>query len=293
MHKKSIAKTSYRNLLKLSTRVIGVKNTKELDAKVRFKRNLNLDNPVTLADKVSWLELNTDQTIPSQLTDKYAVRDFVRERGLEDILVPLCGGPWESADEVDFDALPESFVLKATHGCEMNLIVTDKSQLDIDEARKTMAQWLKEDYPRACIEPHYQNIQPRLYAEELLHDEQGIKDYKIHCINGEPAFILCCSDREYGLRLSLFDLDWNPLTEHLQRMPIASPLPSRPPLLKEMIEISKTLSAGFPFVRVDLYNVGSSIYFGEMTFSPAAGVFEYYDDEFNVEWGKRLDISKC
>lgn len=291
-HQDGLTKTLYRRMLNASAKVLGVRHTKQLDARIRFGRKLNLRNPVTLADKVSWLELNTDQSVPARLTDKYGVRAFVSQRGLEDILVPLCGGPWSNAEEIDFEALPQSFVIKATHGCGMNLLVEDKASLDIPAARKKLDQWLHEDYPRACIEPHYRQVPRRLYAEMMLEAAEDIIDYKFHCFDGEPQFILVCSERTDGLKLSLFDTEWNPLTEYLQNTPIPNPLPAVPNQLTQMLDVARKLAHDFPFVRVDLYAIKNKIYFGEMTFSPAAGVFDYYNDEFIEKWGRKLVIQE-
>ncbi len=291
-HKDGFAKNAYRKALNASAKILGVRCAKQLDAKIRFGRKLNLRNPITLADKVSWLELNTDQSLPSQLTDKYAVRTFVEQRGFEDIIVPLCGGPWINAEEIDFETLPQSFVIKATHGCGMNLVVEDKEVLDIPTARKKLNKWLHEDYPRACIEPHYQKIPRRLYAEEMLDSAESIIDYKFHCFDGEPQFVLVCSERTEGLKLSLFDPNWKPLMQYLQNTPIPDSLPAAPDMLKQMLEVARGLAQGFPFVRVDLYAIRNKVYFGEMTFSPAAGVFDYYTDEFIKEWGTKLDLGE-
>lgn len=290
MGKKDIAKKAYRSFLNASTRVFGVPFTKKMDSRLRFQRKLSLDNPQTLADKVAWMELHTDQTVPARLTDKYEVRSFVRERGLENLLIPCCGGPWTDVREIDFNSLPESFVIKATHGCGMNLLVDDKASLNLDEARRTLNRWLHEDYPRSCIEPHYQLIEHRLYAEDMLHDAAGIVDYKFYCFYGEPKFILRVADRDTEEHLNLFDYHWKSLSEHIQNKPVISPTPEPPSQLAEMLNVSRRLSQGFDFVRVDLYDIHGSIFFGEMTFSPSASVFPNFDDEFVAQWGKELHL---
>lgn len=291
MHSNGLAKTTYRTILQASAQVFGVPFTKQWDARLRFGRKLDLKHPTTLADKVSWIELHTDQTLESKLTDKYAVRAYIAEQGLEDILVPQVGGPWTNANQIDFDSLPCSFVIKATHGCGMNLIVEDKKQLDIPATRKLLNRWLHEDYPRACLETHYQSIPHRLYAEGKLNEagSSSLTDYKIHCINGEPAFILRCADRtDHGVRLDLFDVNWNSLSSHLRHTHIFSDTPPCPPQLEQMLKISAQLAKRFPMVRVDLYEVNNHIYFSELTFTPAAGIFDHFDDSFIREWGSKL-----
>ncbi len=285
------AKNTYRTFLNGYAKFAGSERAKMFDAKVRFGRRLNLKDPTTLADKVSWMELYGNQLLMAQLTDKCEVRSFIAERGLADTLVPIVGGPWFDASQIEFSALPGKFALKATHGCEMNLICKDKVKLDIRAARATAAKWLREDYSRACVEPHYRLIPHRVYAEAFVGGMGDTIDYKFHCINGKPEFVLTCSGRwtSRGLRLNLYDLDWGPI-DGLTGPLINDYEISRPTLLTEMIDIATRLADGFDFVRVDLYEYENRVYFGEMTFSPASGVFEYFTDEFVERWGNKLEV---
>lgn len=291
MAKAGIAKSGYRLLLNGVASVTGPKVAKRLDARFRFGRKLDLKNPKTLADKVSWIELNTEGDLAARCTDKYAVRDYINQKGLGDILIPLCGGPWATADDIDIDALPAAFVMKATHGCEMNYICKDKSKLDKADFLACARKWLKEDYPRACVEPHYKKIPHRLYAEEYIGGfEGGVVDYKFHCLNGEPHFILACSDREESVKKSLYDLDWNPIPGMKGHEKSDCELP-RPELLEEMTVVARKLAEDFEFVRVDLYQSCGKVLFGELTFSPASGVFPNFSDEFISHWGGVLHVS--
>jgi len=261
---------------------------KKVDARLRFGRKLNLTRPRNLADKVSWLSLQSGLELEAACTDKFDVRAYVVSKGLGDILVPLCGGPWESVGDIDFDSLPKRFALKATHSCGMNLICPDKAELNVRAARREIATWLRQDYARACIEPHYRLIRRRVYCEEYLDDPNAIVDYKVHCFSGEPAFILTCTERTQGLQLNLYDTSWSPMAG-LVRMRNKRELdpPSR---LDDMLQISRRLSMEFRFVRVDLYQIGDEIRFGELTFTPAAGVFPYFSEEFLAEQGGRLEV---
>lgn len=289
MTSSGLARDLYRHALNASSAILGVETTKKLDSRIRFGRKLDLENPKTLSDKICWIELNTDQTLAARCTDKYAVRSYVEEKGLGDILIPLVGGPWINASDIDIDSLPERFVLKATHGCEMNYICKDKSRLDRNDLLNKAGQWLKEDYPRACIEPHYKLVPHRLYSEEFVGGLGDVIDYKFHCINGEPAFVLTCSNREDSLKLNLYDLDWNPISGLQGAMRNERKI-ERPKNLKEMLEVAKTLSSDFDFVRVDLYEADEKIFFGELTFSPACGVLEYFTDSFVAKWGEVLHV---
>lgn len=273
----------YRALLNGYAGIAGTKRAKEADARFRYHRRLDLDHPRTLSDKVSWLELNTDQTLAARCTDKWEVRGYVAGKGLGDLLVPAYG-PWKRVEDIDVGALPDAFALKATHGCEMNYIVPDKSRLDVGDMLAHARDWLAHDYGRACVEPHYRLVPHRVYAEDFIGGMDQIVDYKFHCLNGEPRFVLTCSERDRGLKLNLYDPDWNPIPGIQGPMRNDKEI-ARPSLLGEMEDVARTLSSDFDFVRVDLYEVGGQVIFGELTFSPAGGVMSYYDDEFNLKWG--------
>lgn len=292
-----IVKKAYALLLLFMTKCLGIDAAKKFDAKLRFKKTLNLKNPTALSDKVTYLELHKQSPLASSCTDKYAVRDFVQKKGLGDILVPVVGGPWSDSSEVPFQDLPDRFILKATHGCKMNYIVANKEQLDESHCRNEMARWLNTSYGTYSLEPHYLNIPHRIYAEKLLDTSSGLIDYKFHCLNGIPLFVLVCSDRKssggaMAVTLDLFDMEWkhiDGLVADRKEIPGDGSIP-RPAKLAEMIEISKKLSAEFQFVRVDLYELDGKIYFGELTFSPANCVFPYFSREFDLEMGKMLTI---
>lgn len=284
-----IGRDIYRALLNALVRCVGTKRAKLFDARFRYGRSLDLDRPQTLADKISWLELNGARETMARLTDKFEVRDYVAEKGLEDSLIPLCGGPWTKAEDIDVDALPSQFALKATHGCEMNYICKDKSALDAADMLAHARKWLASDYPRACVEPHYKLIPHRIYAEQYVGGMDDVIDYKFHCLNGVPSFVLTCSNREKSLKLNLYDLDWNAIDGLQGSMKNAVEI-AKPSTLAEMTEIARILSSDFDFVRVDLYEKNGKVYFGELTFSPAVGVLPYFTDEFIGYWGEGLRV---
>lgn len=284
-------KTAYRHIMGAVAVVLGVEKAKKIDAKYRFGRELDLDHPRTLADKVSWLELNTDRSLESKLTDKIEVRSYVANKGLNDLLIPVVGGPWSDVKQIELDVLPEQFVLKAAHGCEMNLICKDKQAADFSRMFKLASQWLKEDYPRACLEPHYKPIPHRVYAEAYMGGSTGLTDYKFYCLNGEPAFILACSERESGVKLNLYDLHWSPIDGVQGKKKNEGCEIPKPSSLNRMLDVAKILAEGFDFVRVDLYETEGEVYFGELTFTPSAGIFPNFTDDFVAEWGDRLSLT--
>lgn len=221
-----------------------------------------------------------------------------KRKGCEEILVPTVGGPWEKYEEIDWDKLPDSFVIKATHGCKMNFFVKDKNKVDKDKCRSEINRWLNTTYGTYSIEPHYIPIPHRFYAEKYLGDISGLIDYKFHCIDGEPLFVIAFTDRKpHGdkameVTINLMDMEWNPIYEvtgYGNEKPGTGKL-EKPTHFKEMVEYARILSKDFKFVRVDMYDRENGVLFGELTFSPAACVFPYLSENFLYEMGSKLSI---
>lgn len=291
-------KRLYAKVLSIISAVTGVDSAKKFDAQLRFQKKLNLKNPTTLSDKVTYIELHEQSPLAPSCTDKYAVREYVEKKGLGDALVPLVGGPWSSTEEVNFAALPDRFVIKATHGCKMNYLVSNKATMDVEKCRREMNRWLATTYGGYSMELHYLTIPHRIYAEKYLENANQLIDYKIHCLNGKPEFILVCSDRKANgdaamqVTLDLFDLNWKHIPELI---PFGAEVAGdgstpRPQKLDEMIEIARRLSEDFKFVRVDLYELDGKVYFGELTFSPGNCVLPNFTHKFDLEMGARLKI---
>ena len=287
-------KKIYGVFLKCLVSLFGIDFAKKFDAYLRFRRKLNLKDPQTLADKVTYLFLHKSNPLMSACTDKWAVREYIASKGLEHILIPTFGGPWSGVDEIDFNVLPSKFILKATHGCKMNYLVPDKSKLDMNACKKNLQTWLNTAYGSYSLEYHYKAIPHRIYAETLLDVPNGLIDYKFHCMNGVPQFVLVCSERKLDyngqmqVKRELYDDNWNSLCS--QVLPPSVPLTPKPSMFDEMKNICSILSKDFTFVRVDLYEVNGKVYFGELTFSPSSGVFSHYTEGFLTEMGKRLKI---
>ena len=291
-------KMLYAQVLGGISAVAGVDAAKKFDAQLRFRKKLNLKKPTTLSDKVTYIELHEQSPLAPSCTDKYAVRKYVEDKGLGDTLVPMVGGPWSRVEDVDFNTLPNSFAIKATHGCKMNYLVPDKSKMDIEQCCKEMSRWIATTYGGYSMELHYLTIPHRIYAEKYLENANQLIDYKIHCMNGRPEFILVCSDRKANgdaamqVTLDLFDLEWKHIPELI---PSGSEVAgdgtmTKPQKLDEMIDIARKLSEDFKFVRVDLYELNGKVYFGELTFSPGSCVFPYFTHKFDLKMGKKLQI---
>ncbi|MBE8951573.1 MAG: hypothetical protein SR1Q7_00310 [Quinella sp. 1Q7] len=249
----------------------------------RMRRPLNLTNPRTFTEKLQWIKLYDATPIKSRLTDKYLVRRWIADKIGAQYLIPLLG-VWDDFDDIDFDDLPDQFVLKCNHGSGMNVIVRDKSTFDKRAAREKINAWLAFDYSALFLELHYTRIKRKIIAEKFMAngDLPDIDNYKFWCFNGEPNFCGFDSGRTAdgninNLRIDYFDMDWqpngfengaHPNSEHPENIP-------QPKNFELMKKLAATLAEGFDFVRVDLYEVDGHVYFGEMTFTPGAGNFYY------------------
>jgi len=254
-------------------------------------RPLHLDNPQTLNEKMQWLKLYDRKEQYTLMADKYAARKFIADRVGEEYLVPLCG-VWDSAEQIDWESLPEKFVLKCTHDSHSVFICTDKKVFDratvikkIKKAMKHNFYWLTREWP-------YKNIQPRIIAEKYLVDESGweLKDYKIFCFNGEPQYVEVDFNRFVSHRLNPYDLNWNPLNFCDSSPNDWNADIPKPKKLDEMLNCAKVLSAGIPLLRVDFYSIGEKIYCGELTFYPGGGMIHFKPSSVDLEFGKRLKL---
>lgn len=261
-------------------------------------KELNWGDPQDLNEKINWLKFNTDLTEWTRLSDKYRVREYIKERGREDLLVPIYGC-WEKAEDIDFNTLPDKFVLKTNHGCGTVMLVEDKSKLNLKEIRKELNSWLKIKFGVRTVEPQYVNIKPLLIAEKLLDNDNSesssLVDYKVWCFDGKAYCIMVCANRIIGVGMNLcfYDLNWNPLPDMLSghhkddRIYI-----EKPQCLEELIRDAEDLAKGHPEVRVDFYIVNNKIYFGEMTFTSLGGYMDYISPEYLLEMGRLVTLPK-
>lgn len=254
-------------------------------------KTVDFSNPRDLNDKIQWLEFFTDTTLWSRLADKYRVRQYVVERmGDDDILIPLLG-KWNTAEEIDFDALPDKFVIKPNNGSYDCVIVTDKYNYDLEEIRKKMDKSLHTKFGLGNAEPHYLRITPCIIAEQHLETSSplGLIDYKIWCFNGKAFLIFVCLNRDnvtHHASFMTYDLEWNRHPEFISDSFKSDASCPRPLNLERMIEIAETLSQGLPQCRVDLYNIEGKIYFGEMTLTSNYGMMPYFTQEVLDKMGE-------
>ena len=248
----------------------------------------NFKHPKDLSERILSAMLSKDFLKYADYADKVKVRDYVKAKGLCDILLEQYG-VWEDACQIDFDKLPDKFILKANNGCGGHVICTDKSKLDIPLTVQQMNNTLKGAVHLRNTEPHYCAIKPMLFAEQLMGEGSALPvDYKFYCIKGEVCFIFVASERETGVKFSALDTDWNQLPYMLEEY-LPKNIPEKPEHLSEMVEIAKKLSTDFEFVRVDLYDFQGKVYFGELTFSPLGGLLSYFTTETLELLGKKFD----
>lgn len=233
---------------------------------------LNIDNPSTLNDKIAYMAFRTDTSEWTRLADKVRVREYVEECGYGEYL-PKIYGTWEKADDIDFGALPDAFVIKTNNASATNILVRDKSKADISSVRKQLDNWMKMDYGYRTCQPHYSRIKPLILAEEYLGLDTGksLVDYKFFCIHGVPEYIQIMSDRKantHEMKVAILDMNWIKHPEFCGRTHEIAEDAVKPASFEKMVEMSKKLSSAFPFVRVDFYEIKGRPIFGEMTFTP-------------------------
>lgn len=254
---------------------------------------LDLVNPRGFNEKLQWLKLYDRNPAYTSLVDKCSAKELVAERIGEQYIVPTLG-VWKSFDQIDFNKLPNQFVLKTNHDSGTVIVCSDKKQFDLTAAKKTIDRSLSKNFFYVGREWPYKNITPVVFAEEFLsqgNSQNELIDYKFLCFNGEVKCLFVCTGREKDdLRVDFFDKEWNPLPFE-RHYPKADMLPERPQTLEEMIVLSEKLSQGIPFVRVDFYYTGERIYFGEMTFYPGNGTEEFSSREWDERLGSWIDLS--
>lgn len=265
--------------------------------KLKFKHSvgypLNLENPQTFNEKLQWLKLNDIHPEYTQMVDKAAAKDYVASIIGEKYIIPTLG-IWNSVEEIEWEKLPNQFVVKSTGDSGGIVICKDKKQFNQKEARRKLKNLGERDYYKYSLEYPYKDVPHRYIAEEYMEDESGwqLKDYKIFCFHGEPKFIEVDYDRYVGHKLNVYDLNWNFVDFYMTSPNDKDVHIERPAKLEEMLDIARKLSRGLKFVRVDLYSIGEKIYFGELTHYPGSGFIDFHPAEYDLKLGEMLNINK-
>ena len=255
---------------------------------------LNLDNPQTFNEKIQWMKLYDSTQLKTRLADKYLVREWVKEKIGEEYLIPLLG-VWDNFDEIDFDKLPNQFVLKCNHGCGYNIIVKDKSNFDINEARGKINSWMREDFAfKGGFEMHYSDIPHKIIAEKYIENSNNdLYDYKVWCFNGKAHYIQFLTERYIdGIKTTFYDTKWNKL-DFVNFLPRDTKTNPKPEKLDLLIQLCEKLAQGFNYVRIDFYITNEGcIYFGEMTFTPASGTHDWDPKSTNLKLGQLIELNR-
>jgi len=267
-----------------------------LQYKIKLGRWPNLKSPKRWTEKLQLYKMYYRNPVMPRCVDKYEVRKYIEEKGLSEYLVELYG-VWENANDIDFNSLPNSFVLKTTDGGggENVIIVSDKTKENLQVIRNKLNSWLDRKNVNAGREWAYTGIRKsQIIAEQLLvnvkYPEAGVEDFKILCFDGEVKYIIVDKDRYINHKRNFYSPQWKRkcvTTDHEQ----FEDYYPKPENFEKMLELAHELSKDFPFVRVDLYNVCGKIYFGELTFYPWTGYVQFSPDSFDFELGEFMDCS--
>lgn len=255
---------------------------------------LTLANPVTFNEKLQWLKLNDRKSWYPSIVDKFEVRKFVSKKIGSTYLVPLIN-KWNKFEDINFEKLPNQFVLKTTHDSGGVVVCKNKDQLDFKKAKKILNKSLETNYFHVEREWPYKNIKPQIICEKLLIDDNhdDLRDYKLLCFNGEAKIIQVISERSpKSFKVNYFNRAWEPLNIKRRRYEASKKHIPTPMNLNDMIKISEKLSEGIPFARIDLYEVNNKIYFGEITLYPASGFMDFLYKEDDIKLGKMLNIAQ-
>ncbi|MCH5172389.1 MAG: hypothetical protein J1F31_06155 [Erysipelotrichales bacterium] len=291
----------YEAIIKAKIRKNKFKNEKEkihkLD-KMYYSwtgNHMDLNDCGRYTEKIQWRKLYDHNELYSMLSDKYLVRDWVKDKIGEEYLIPLYGH-WESFNEIDFSQLPNQFVLKTNNASQTNYIVLEKNKINTKLLKRKFNFWLKMDFSTfAGYEMQYTQIKPLIIAEQFIQqDNHTLDDYKFLCFNGRVKYIWVDKDRYGNHKRAMFDTNWK-FQEWSQRYLLDKSEGEKilpPKNLDKMIEIANTLASGFDHVRVDLYNINGKIYFGEMTFTNGSGFEKIIPDKYDYILGDEWQINR-
>ena len=255
---------------------------------------LNLKNPIRYTEKLQYLRLKVypKNDLVSKCASRDGVREYLKEINEEDKLIPIYG-IYDRFDDIDFSNLPDQFVMKCTHASGFNYLVKNKDELDIKKVKKMFNKFLKTDYGKKTVEPHYSKIKPRIIIEQAITDLSSLPDeYKIHVFNGKAKYLYLVTGRGKDIKYNNYYIDWTPFNEaQFNGWDTSEKQLKKPEQFDEMVKFAEKIASPFPFVRVDLYLINNKIYFSEMTFTPAKGTLIFDDDKADFEIGNWLDIN--
>lgn len=253
-------------------------------------KKLNLENPSEFMEKIQWLKLNFYKEEYGCYVDKFEVRKYVANKIGEKYLNPIYG-VFDSFKDIDFSILPEKFIIKGTHGSGMNILVVDKSKIDLSKIEKKIKTFLKTEYFKVNREYVYKKLKPRIVVEELIDSgNEQLKDYKFYCFNGVPKYVLVKTSINGVEKKCFYDLNWTKICQEKITKDYFEHEFEKPDNFNEMIDVATKLSEGFIFIRVDLYSHNNSVIFGELTFFPMGGMKRLKMEKLNKEMGDAIQL---
>ena len=258
--------------------------------RVSMGKKLNLKNPKGFNEKLMWLKHYWNEPLKGKCSDKLLVRNYVIQKECKEILNGIYS-VFESVEEIQWDDLPEKFVLKCTYGAGANVICKDKNSLDILSSKSLLKKGLKPSFLHKTAEFHGIKTSNKIICEKYIETKQGEVpiDYKVYCFNGEPKVILAMKDRNKNMKRMFYDINWIPLYEYANRE-VCNGVIEKPENLEKLIYYSRKLSEGFPFVRVDLFSNDKDVIFGELTFTPAACLSKSHNSKGDLYFGELLKL---
>lgn len=261
--------------------------------RAKMGKRLNLKNPQTFNEKLQWLKLYDRKPEYTRMVDKNEAKKYVAERIGEEYTIPTLG-VWDRFEDIDFDSLPDQFVLKCTHDSGGLVICRNKSMLDIEAAKNKIQKCLKRNYYYQNREWPYKNVKPRIIAEAYMEDEATaeLRDYKFFCFDGQVKALFIATERASKTeetKFDFFDEDFNHLS-FTNGHPNATAIPEKPVNFEKMKELAGKLSEGVPHLRVDFYEVNGRIYFGELTFSHWSGMMPFEPEEWDEKFGRWIEL---
>lgn len=290
-------KHSVKKVLNMLLKLLTDEQVVKIQHKLALGSKLNLNTPKRFTEKIQWYKLNYRDPLMTKCADKFLVRDYIKKKGYEDILVNLfqvC----DNSSEIDFDKLPNSFVIKSNNGSSTNLFIKNKEKVDFNRIKEQVNSWNIVNTILFGKEWAYYNIEPKIVIEELLvepeNNQSELIDYKFYCFNGFAKFIAVDLNKSTVHNRNFYDLNWNLLDVEtkLPKRVKSKHSVSKPDGFNYMLEIANSIAKDFPFVRVDFYWVNRKVYFGETTFYPWSGCVKFTPDNFDYEIGNYFTLPK-
>ena len=265
----------------------------KIEYRAYLGKRLDFKNPIGFNEKLQWLKIYDRKPEYTMMSDKYKAREYIAEKIGEEYLIPLLG-VWNNADDIDFDNLPNCFVLKCNHDSSSVCICKDKASFDKNAAKKKLTKCLKRNFYWKDREDNYKNIEPKIIAEKFMSDDNSdeLTDYKYFCFDGQPKFIQVDTGRFTDHIRNFYDADWNFIDVQNGCKNDKSKIIDEPELHHEMLRLARVLSEGIPHIRVDFYVINNRVYFGELTFHHGGGFMTITPNEYDKIWGDYLILPR-